>query len=201
MASFVQANAANTTTLGYSSNVTSGNLLLGVYEGSTPPTIINDTRGTSYTQIFSNSTISAFFGIAPSTGANTVTPNQIGSNSGILIAEYSAITSLNHVATATLPATNNPSISVGPVTMKQGAILVCVTFAQSTNYSSSSGAHTDFANGARVNLLASNLTASSPYTETGVITGGMAFGGTGLLFGIGLPASSPNSLMLMGCGT
>jgi uncharacterized protein (DUF2237 family) len=75
-------NAVNSQTLAYPGDVTAGNLLVcgGFTFAAGPPTIsVTDTRGTSYTVLSFNPNSSETgwiaYGIAPSSGANTVTVN------------------------------------------------------------------------------------------------------------------------------
>lgn len=86
MGTLVQNARANALTVAYASNVTSGNLLVttfGSYHASLTVTNLTDTRGTTWTQagtILRGTggrapipLLVAYYGIAPSSGANTVT--------------------------------------------------------------------------------------------------------------------------------
>lgn len=89
----------NSTTLAYTSNVTSGNLLIIVgnnWRSGGASIAVSDTLGTSYTvkqNAFTNNTTFIIYGIAPSSGANTITldPTSSGNYAAFTIVEYSGV--------------------------------------------------------------------------------------------------------------
>ena len=99
----------------FTNNVVSGNLLVAFISngGTNAGTItISDTRGTSWTAFYSDTTANglvqkAWFGVAPSSGANTVTVSwSTGSqNSSLIVAEYQGI--------AASPLDQNPATKTG----------------------------------------------------------------------------------------
>lgn len=95
-------NGVDSTTLAYPANVTSGNLLVCLgraFNGTAAPTAISvtDTRGTTYTVKLvaegANDCQWIAYGIAPSSGANTVTvnPNNASDAFGFAIDEFTGV--------------------------------------------------------------------------------------------------------------
>lgn len=119
----VQATTALGTSLAFPSAVTSGNLLIVAVNNSVTPSI-SDSLGTSYTEVYQdleaptgiNYTIYA--GIAPSSGANTVTLNTTGDsfqNLGIM--EVLGATATIDVQAAVDTGSGNPSSQTATVSV------------------------------------------------------------------------------------
>lgn len=108
----------------FTSNVTSGNLLLvmGVAGGSTTGPIVTDSRSTTYTvQSFITGTARVFvaYGMAPSSGSCSVTVNPTGSFSRVnfVLAEFSGQhpTPIDVALVSNTGTSTTPSVSITPL--------------------------------------------------------------------------------------
>ncbi|VVC06074.1 Uncharacterised protein [uncultured archaeon] len=143
-------NSGSTVTLAYSSNVSAGNLLIVSYssEGAVTSSTVSDTLGTTYTRVaqITSATINmnVWAGIAPSSGANTVTIgspasayNQLG------ISEYRNVSATADV-TASNYTTSNTTASASIINTNSTDLIYGITATDQGN----------------------NLTYSSPFTLT-----------------------------------
>lgn len=112
--------AVDSTTLAFPGNVTAGNLLLvmGTAQGAadTSPWTVTDTIGTVYTKLLTSNSVNNVrsciaYGLAPSSGANTVTVDPTGATLSISfsIDEFSGVKGLDvdgsfSTGTSTAPA-------------------------------------------------------------------------------------------------
>jgi hypothetical protein len=203
MATFVNAVStqnSNTFTLG---SVVSGNLLIFFYEatGGTPTSPSGTQSDWKAVAVGVGSIPSwLYWTIATSSGTHTVTMGGTGSNQGGVFAQYSGSDAVGVLGFAIQNLGAGVTvISCGPFVIRAGA-LVCVSYlAQATAYASTSGStnRTAIDNVHRV-FLADNLAQVGSYTETGNLTGAMAFGGTVILASIG---RTGNTRTLVGVGT
>lgn len=115
-ATMVQALTALGTSITYPSNVTSGNLLLVVINNSVSALTVADTVGTTYSQLYIDNEaptgidFQVWAGIAPSTGANTVSFTASGDSfQSMGIMEVSGATATVDVQASFDTGSSNPS--------------------------------------------------------------------------------------------
>lgn len=143
-----QAGNYDTTTLAYTSNVVAGNLLVncgGVWNGSSVSSLpVTDTIGTTYTTVLGVSSGGAphkiwiAYGIAPSSGANTVTfnPDVTGAYSSHTIAEFSGIDSSPHDASGTGASGSSTSAASSVTTVATNNLVInCMSQGSGGNWS------------------------------------------------------------------
>jgi len=145
--SFVQSRSTNNAaSLAYTSNVTSGNLLVvgfGEFAGSFP-TSITDTLSNTWRLMghytFSSTVLQIWFAISGASGANTVTINNgSGTGEGLIIAEYVVPTTYSICAGPPSNVGTGTTISTGVGIETQTDSLVIVMYGdQHTNHTVSS---------------------------------------------------------------
>ena len=130
--SFVQGNGARGVSLAFAAHVTSGDVLVVLvgWESNAGAATATDTLGTTYTQIVNGFAgiegAAILVGVAPSSGACTVTASLPGVLPGIYIAEFSgATTTVDGNAVGAGTGSLTPA-NVGITTTTDGDLVVCI---------------------------------------------------------------------------
>lgn len=129
----LQASIQNGNSMSFPRAVTAGNLLIVACSyWSTAPTGMTDTLGTSYTLASSAGTLQVYYGLAPSSGANTIT---MTGGAGSIYSVVGVMEFIN--ATATSDASTYAAVSSSPTTKSVTTTVandLVVAFLSSANY-------------------------------------------------------------------
>lgn len=181
MAGIVQSNSTAGHSVAFSSNVTSGNLLIVAFktEGNITACTVSDTLGTSYTlaEMISgqSNNMAVYYGTAPSSGANTVTIGSAPNNfDQIAIMEANGASASVDASTS---AYNGSSPNTLSITTTQNDLIVGVIggFHNSNTFSFGGGFSFDSqSNGSDAIAIGNIYGASSTYTLSVTFTSGGA---------------------------
>lgn len=150
---------ANTSVVAFDTSVVAGNLIIVAtqyYHGAATPTCA-DSRGTAYTRVqqdfFDSTHLAVFYGVAPSSGANTVTVSAASSGFWITaIHEFSDVGAFDASVGASFDSSSSPQNSGNLTTSQAGDLLfgAIAGYHNGSTFTTSSGGDTlaTFTNGA-----------------------------------------------------
>jgi hypothetical protein len=180
---YVQSTTGAGTSLAFTSNVTSGNLLVVACggESTVDPLTISDTRSTTWTKATAITTgsnhLAVYYGAATSSGADTVTCGQANSLPRVGLMEISGVNAtVDATATVYYNSTSPATLNITTSTAGSFIFAAVEAFHSASTFSAATGVTlTAQSGGADANAVAYMFTGASGTYSTGInITSGAA---------------------------